>query len=102
MLIAGGPLYHMQCAAWVHTNTFCQPCHTLACLCFCDCCVHKRRPLASASLYYRYSASLQDKVVMPRMQWIHQKREQMADALGLPDVDVAALEATGRSHVPSM
>ena len=71
-------------------------------LVFCYCYVHKRGPLASASLYNKYSASLQDKVVMPRMQWIHQKREQMADALGLPDVDVAALEATGRSHVPSM
>ena len=39
---------------------------------------------------------------MPRMQWIHTKREQMAAVLGLPALDVAALEATGRSRVPSL
>ena len=53
-----------------------------------------------SSLCNSYSASLQDKVVTPRMQWIHQKREEVADALQLPPLDVTALEAIGRSRVP--
>ena len=41
-------------------------------------------------------------MIKPRVQWINQKREEMACALELPAVDVGALEATGRSRVPSM
>ena len=41
-------------------------------------------------------------MIKPRMQWINQKREEMAYALELPAVDVGALETTGRNHVPSV
>lgn len=47
-------------------------------------------------------ASLQAKLVMPRMQRIQQQREKMANFLSLPAVDVAAAEARGRSRVPPM
>ena len=94
-LIVGGPLSHMQCAAGVPTNTVCQPSHIQRMLVFRSCIKKQRHPRTDSL----YNASLQDKVVNPRMQWVHQTREQMAAALELPDVDVAASEAAGRRHV---
>ena len=96
-LIVGGPLSHMQCAAGVPTNTVCQPSHTQRMLVFRSCMKKQRHPRTD-SLYN--NAALQDKVVNPRMRWIHQKKEQMAAALELPDVDVSASEAAGRRRVP--
>lgn len=55
-----------------------------------------------SSLNNKHSASLQNTVVTPRMQWIHQSRKEMAEALQLPVVDVTALDAIGRSRVPLM
>ena len=41
-------------------------------------------------------------MVKPRLQWLGQQRGVRGDALGLPDLDVAAAAAVGRSQVPPL